>query len=322
MPRIKKEKIETKLDRELLANAISSELMGISAEELVRLFYSKYDAIIDFARLCRGDRQGQKISLLFNPHRLETATISSKSIIDALRTDSFASGLARASAFKDGIVTDRNLLYQVLQLGVNGIQYVNEFPPYTARSVYLHFGAKKILDPCAGWGGRMIGAAAAGAFYHGFEPSTRSYSGLQQLGRFLKSFNTGFDFHIDCMPFEEVNLCSAEYDIALTSPPYFDTEFYADGESTQARTYGTFQDFVDKFYLPMIQRCLEHSRNGMVLNVGSRRYPLRQTAQDVYGTDATLFDAVKLSGSGGLGKEGAEGEIFLHIGGNGAYFSP
>ncbi len=134
MPRIKKEKIETKLDRELLANAISSELMGISAEELVRLFYSKYDAIIDFARLCRGDRQGQKISLLFNPHRLETATISSKSIIDALRTDSFASGLARASAFKDGIVTDRNLLYQVLQLGVNGIQYVNEFPPYTARS--------------------------------------------------------------------------------------------------------------------------------------------------------------------------------------------
>ncbi len=51
MPRIKKEKIETKLDRELLANAISSELMGISAEELVRLFYSKYDAIIDFAHI-------------------------------------------------------------------------------------------------------------------------------------------------------------------------------------------------------------------------------------------------------------------------------
>ena len=33
-------------------------------------------------------------------------------------------------------------------------------PPY-AKSLYEYFGAKSVLDPCAGWGDRLIGAAAA-----------------------------------------------------------------------------------------------------------------------------------------------------------------
>lgn len=302
------------LDRELLTNALAANLKGKSSRDIVQLFYSEYDGIIDFARLCEGKRACQKLSLLFNPHRLDTPTIKSKSLTDALKTDSFCSGLARASAWKDEKLQDRNLLYQVLQLGINGIQYVNEFPPHTARDIYKQFSAKRVLDPCAGWGGRMIGAASIGAFYHGFEPSTRSFVGLIELGDFLKSFNNGFDFLIENMPFEDCNLTET-YDIALTSPPYYDTEHYAD-EPTQARLrYKTFDEFVNGFYVPMVIIAASACTHGLILNIGDRKYPLTQTIVTELDGAFTIedFEGVSLSGTGGLGKEGKSGERFLHI---------
>ena len=54
----REEKIVTKLDRELLENGLIAHLQGIDSENLVRLFYSEYDAIVDFARLCAGGRAG------------------------------------------------------------------------------------------------------------------------------------------------------------------------------------------------------------------------------------------------------------------------
>ena len=302
------------LDRELLTRALATNLKGKSSTDIVQLFYSEYDAIIDFARLCEGKRACQKLSLLFNPHRLDTPTIKSKSLTDALKTDGFCSGLARASAWKDEKLQDRNLLYQVLQLGVNGIQYVNEFPPHTARQIYQQFNAKRILDPCAGWGGRMIGAASIGAFYHGFEPSTRSYTGLLRLGEFLKSFRTGFDFRIENLPFEDCNLTDT-YDISLTSPPYYDTEHYAE-EATQARLrYQSFNDFVNGFYVPMVIIAASACTHGLVLNIGDRKYPLTQTIITELADTFTIedFDGVSLSGAGGLGKENKKGESFIRI---------
>ena len=32
------------------------------------------------------------------------------------------------------------------------------FMPGYAKAVYEHFGAQAVLDPCAGWGDRMLGA--------------------------------------------------------------------------------------------------------------------------------------------------------------------
>src|SRR3972149_5836280 len=151
------------LDRDVLTNVFIQSIYGIKEEELVSMLYSKYEAIIDFLRLCNDNKTGEKISMLFNPHRYATATKESLSIVDSFENTSFLSGLARASIFKEGKY--KELLYQILQLGINGVQYVNEFPPYIARDYYTKYVAKRILDPCAGWGGRMIGAASIGAYY-------------------------------------------------------------------------------------------------------------------------------------------------------------
>jgi len=298
------------ISRDLIADAVADQLRWIRSEQLASMLTSKIDAVVEFGRLCNGDKAGQKISLLFNPHRLDTATCKSVSLIEAMQSAAFCSGLARALAWKDGKVSD--LLYQCLQLGINGVQYVNEFPPHVAREIYTAYGAQRILDPCAGWGGRMIGAASVGAFYHGFEPSTRTHHGLILLGEFLKSFKTGFDYRVDCQPFEDAYLSGGVYDLAFTSPPYYDTEHYSD-ESTQARRrYQDYGAFERGFLLPMIEKSIPVTRHGVVVNIGSRRYPMRDGIAARF-PRAEVLTRFRLSGSHGLGKEHEDGEIFMAV---------
>lgn len=299
--------IEPKLiERDVLFTVFASQMRGIKEKELVSMLYSKYEAIVDFSHLCNGKKAGEKISMLFNPHRYSTATKGSKSIVEAFNDDSFLSGLARATLFKESKV--KELLYQVLQLGINGIQYVNEFPPFVARNFYLNQNAKTILDPCAGWGGRMIGAASIGSFYHGFEPSTRTYRGLVQLGNFLKTFRNGFDFRIENIPFEDAEL-SKHYDFALTSPPYYDTEIYSDEETNSCNRYKDYSEWETGFYLPMIKNVISHTKL-FILNVGSRQYDLKTPIVSIFGAKEITS---KLSGKGGLGRKSSGKEGFFLI---------
>lgn len=300
--------IEQKLiDREILAEVLEKELYGITSEKLVGLMYSKFEAIIDYSRLCNGLKTGEKISMVFNHHRYSTQTKSSKSIVDAFKDKNFLSGLSRAILFKEGKV--KELLYQVLQLGINGIQYVNEFSPIISRDYCLLRSAKRVLDPCAGWGGRMIGVASTGGYYHGFEPSTETYKGLVELGNFLKQFHNGFDFKIENLPFED-SIISESYDLALTSPPYYDTEIYSDEETNSCNRYKTFESWCEGFYLPMLEKAYKHS-DCFIVNVGSRKYDLKKVMLDRFPT--TIEINSKLSGKGGLGKTENGKEAFYIV---------
>lgn len=300
--------VENKIiDRALLESIFIESIKGISEESLVLMMYSKYEAILDFAKLCNGEKSGEKISMLFNPHRYSTPTKKSKSIIAAFHDDNFLSGLARATLFKEAKV--KECLYQVLQLGINGIQYVNEFPPYISRDYCVGFSAKTVLDPCAGWGGRMIGVASVGGFYHGFEPSTKTYNGLIELGNFLKLFKTGFDFIVENKPFEDAIL-EKDYDLAITSPPYYDTERYSDEPTNSCNRYDSFDSWCSGFYIPMIEKTISHVKD-FIINVGNRNYSLKSVLYNNFKN--TEERTSRLSGSGGLGKTESGKESFYLV---------
>jgi len=59
-----------------------------------------------------------------------------------------------------------------------------------------------------------------------------------------------------------VNL-SGEFDFALTSPPYFDVEVYAE-EDTSSMRYPKFDIWVQGFYLPMMRKVAAHLKQGAV----------------------------------------------------------
>ena len=149
----------------------------------------------------------------------------------------------------------------------------------------------------------MIGAASVGAFYHGFEPCTKTYNGLIELGGFLKTFKTGFDYFIENRAFEDVTL-ENKYDFALTSPPYYDTELYSSEETNSCVRYGTFDKWCAEFYIPMIDKVMACT-NRFILNIGCRKYnlkrPIKYPVQEIKG---------RLSGIKGFGRMSKGKETF------------
>src|SRR4051812_39563213 len=193
------------VDRYVLAERLKHSMSAMTLDQFVRLLTNDFNEVINYVDLSNGIDTCQRTSLLFNPHRLEVKTMTSKfSIFDALKTKSFIEGLARVTLLNKNKVSD--ILYASMQLGVNGIQYVNEFPPFVARDLLRRFGMNansRILDPCAGWGGRMIGISIVSDHYECWEPSTKTFLGLEKLFIWIKAMNPNFRATIHHSCFED-----------------------------------------------------------------------------------------------------------------------
>lgn len=304
------------IEREVLAEQLYSVLSGLSLEEFVSLMTNKFNEIIEYIRLTRGENTCQRTSLLFNPHRLDIKSINATgSMYSSLKDKSFISGLARFILCND--LNSNNLLYQSLRVGINGVVYIGEYHPYNARDILSKYRChrdSKIIDPCAGWGGRMIGVSVVSNHYTCYEPSTQTYAGLLKLYDFIKLLNKDFNAVINCLPFEDADLPENYFDFALTSPPYYNTELYSDEETNSCNRYKTFDSWRDNFYLPMIKKTLSALKNGctFALNIGSRKYPLNQILLDNFKDYFIQKDGNYFSGAGGLGKTG-EGETLYFI---------
>ena len=136
----------------------------------------------------------------------------------------------------------------------------------------------RVLDVCAGWGGRMVGAKSAESpSFAGVSPSVAG--GLRgELVSPLKVHYTGIDpcektyaalrAIRDELGLTDVTLIHkpaevalqqplGTYDIALTSPPYYNLELYSD-EPTQSVQAGGYQAWLDTFLKPVIQGVIRH----------------------------------------------------------------
>jgi hypothetical protein len=143
----------------------------------------------------------------------------------------------------------------------NGLGKVTMYRPLMARNVVAYFDAKSVLDVCAGWGGRMIGSKSvdlANVLYTGMDPCVKTYNALCGIRDELKL--TGVTLinkpaEVALLELPE----DAKFDIALTSPPYFNLEIYSD-EATQSTSNTntnslekqSYQEWVEKFLRPVI----------------------------------------------------------------------
>ena len=266
-------------DDEIIADMQHEFRRYDTVEEFVKNIMSIPKAKHQFNRLCQGYNDGYNISLLFNPHRLDTPTLKSKSVFDAYNNnEKYRLLLTRfALCMMNKMPVERDM-YKYVGLGSGGVQYVNEFIPSVARSIYLHYCKEgyAVLDPCSGWGGRTIGLASClfkDIRYITSDPNTRTYRGLLKLKDFLK-LGDNFEYH-NC-GFEDLPIEDESIDFCFTSPPYFDTERY----STEPTQSYVKNDSYDKWkvnflyvMLEKIMRSLKHERYAL-LNVGACKYPI------------------------------------------------
>jgi len=119
----------------------------------------------------------------------------------------------------------------------------------------------KILDPSSGWGDRLIAAIASDAVvYNGFDPNKKLQKGYRKI---IKTFKIGKPIiNVKSIPFEEAKIKSDFYDIALTSPPYFDLEKYGDDSKQSIIKNPTYIEWLNNFYGPYITKMINSVRSG------------------------------------------------------------
>lgn len=136
----------------------------------------------------------------------------------------------------------------------------SQFPIVTAGKIYKYFGAKKILDPYAGWGDRLLGAMAVNVQYIGID----SNKNLEELFKYMLSFLTtmrtnselfnNFTFlsQIIINKCENVNIEKLDYDFVLTSPPFWTKD-------KMIERYGNIEiersQFMKKSLIPVVSKC-------------------------------------------------------------------
>lgn len=161
-----------------------------------------------------------------------------------------------------------------------------QFPPGVAKELTRRFCPPGgiVFDPCAGWGGRMVGALVAGARYYGLDAGARTANALGLLGTRVRDF-LGLPpetVSIFWGSIEEFNPPQEAFDFAMTSPPYWTREQYDVAENR------TYEDWKETFLAALFAKVYRAIKPGsyFALNVsdyqkGGSTVPLVQDAKSL-----------------------------------------
>jgi hypothetical protein len=154
------------------------------------------------------------------------------------------------------------------------------FKSTTAKYLYKKYNAKSVLDPTAGWGGRMLGAWSLGIDYVGIDTNTEMTPAYDEMIRFLgddaNTFGNGLlkEEHPSklkmiwqsCL---DVDFTKIKYDFVLTSPPYVNLEIYEHME-----VWDSDEAFYKGFFIPLWQKCVDNIQPGghVCFNISPKMY--------------------------------------------------
>lgn len=164
------------------------------------------------------------------------------------------------------IGTQRGLLSALRMSGHS----VSQFKPYIAIcGVYETFKPKRVLDPSAGWGDRLIAAMSQDIDYIGIDqnkklkvPYTRMINDFKDKTKsdIIMIFKRSQDVDYSKLP---------KYDLIFTSPPYFNLEQYEGMEVFKDK-----DDFLDNYWRPTILNSFKYLEKGghLALNIPDEMY--------------------------------------------------
>jgi hypothetical protein len=154
------------------------------------------------------------------------------------------------------------------------------FKAVTAKYLYKKYGATKVLDPTAGWGGRMLGAWSLGIDYVGIDTNDEMKPAYDDMMDFLANkageFGNGLFESDNTSQLEmiwdsclNVDFSKINYDFVLTSPPYSNMELYR-----KMTPWATDTIFYETFLIPMWEKCCKHIIKGgkVAINMSPKMY--------------------------------------------------
>jgi hypothetical protein len=201
---------------------------------------------------------GQATCLQAHPHRFAARHRGQLSLIEAFNDDAT---LTRAIQYQQrrGDPTTPASVVRALQALVRSPR---NFPPALARWIVDEYAPEHgtVLDPCSGYGGRLLGAIAStkNVCYIGRDINPDSVRGNQQLAQQLK-----VDERVTQTLASVLDDDWPSADLIFTSPPYFNIEDYSNEPGTE-----TYESWRDGFLTTLIARALAAAPR-LVLNVAA-----------------------------------------------------
>jgi hypothetical protein len=203
------------------------------------------------------DRVGMASSNRFHySSRMACDSINSPSVIRSWYIQKFRKGL-EASVFYEKSPKTALALRKYIP---------SQFRPAAAKTIYTAFCAKRVYDPCMGWGDRLSGALASNVeLYYGRDVNPFLFGGYSEQVKRLPS-NT--NVHFEMIGAETGAPREQYFDLTFTSPPYYKVEKYA-GEMQSHALFKTFDEWLRGFLFPLGKNCLDaiHDYGHVALNM-------------------------------------------------------
>lgn len=234
---------------------------------------------------------GQAECLLAHPHRYEVSYRGYESVVEAFQNEAT---LRKAISFQLKVgdpVTPKRVLRALSAL----LKGPTNFPPVLARWLVDTYAPENgvILDPCAGFGGRLLGAIASrkNVSYVGFDPEPLTVAGNNLLASRIGASHRA---SVRQSFVEDTETPWPKAALLIACPPYFDRENYGEASSQILTRYRDLEEWNVGFLRTLVRRgldaapkiaiCVSSYRNG------SRRIDLPGTLRAILVAEGTTIE--------------------------------
>lgn len=143
--------------------------------------------------------------------------------------------------------------FRVSNLYFNAISVFN---PLVAIHVYCRFKPTCVLDFTMGWGGRLVGACALNiGRYIGIDNNRNLIAPYKKMQTFLEK-HSKTDIQLMFEDALAVDYSKLDYDLVLTSPPYYNIELYSGTKEQSEEAWDR------DFYIPLFEKTFRHLKRG------------------------------------------------------------
>jgi len=244
------------LDDIISCKRVSDDILKKDIESLIH-----YTAEENKQKLC-----GSKFLHHYQLHNLlDTRTSRHPLLKDILNNDKLKSDILEQVKKRNKACSLPLRVFECYRVNCGSVVF---FRPSVAKYIYKLLNATYVLDPCAGWGGRMLGAVSLGIRYTGIDTNINMRESYNNM--LSKLVELGYDTtHINMIWKSWKDIEFTDYDCVLTSPPYYNTEIYPN-----MTAFKDEDEYYKDFLIQMIDKCRKHiSKNGNVcINVSQKIY--------------------------------------------------
>jgi len=266
-------------------------------QEFARLAAKEWRAVFDGDDL-RASNVGLRLANSFQPSMWKAKVNRYLSPMEIFNDDRLLrSAIERSlTIWPDRFGANASCLRRMLK-SYPGAASVSNYRPMIARAVITKYTPPRgrVLDFSAGYGGRLLGALAAGRHYLGIEPNRDHVSGFRRMMRALASA----DFSLPQARIlngraerELPKLAGAGYDLVFSSPPFFNWEHYSHESSQSFKRYPQYELWQSQFLSPVVSESYRIlKRKGyLVLNVSNgNRLPSPDHVKELAGHTGFRF---------------------------------